>query len=324
MRNQFRAAWASAGVPHIADANSGHPQGLGELIENRKEGLRQVASSAYSLSGIKVKTDAFVHLILLEQSSAKQVAKGIQLGNGETLFARREVIISAGAYCTPQLLLLSGVGPADELASHGISAKVDVPGVGKNLFDHLAIAQWWKLRNPQADLAVGAPNFIKPSFTKGVPMDWVITQGVPHEGLREVLAADGEKADSDHPLLASKRSFIESFVVYVGPNSENPTRPPDGSHVTSTILGLLPTSRGSVTLASSDPNAPPRIDPNCNATETDRYVNRVGLRKIMEVLLDTKEGQEIVQGETVGDGQKPLTSSSSDRELDERIGERGK
>ena len=221
-------------------------------------------------------------------------------------------------------MLLSGIGPTKELEEHGITAVVDAPGVGKNLIDHMAVAQWWKLRNPDAGLSMGSPTFMKPSFAKGSPLDWVATQSVPQDGLKKAIAVEESKVDDSHSLLTPMRSFVESLVVYVGASATLPTIPMDGGHITSTVIGLLPTSRGSVTLASNDPAAAPRIDPNYNATEVDRFVMRSGLRKMMEVLLDTKEGQAIVEGETVAEGCSALTSASSDDQLDERIKERGK
>lgn len=324
LRDQIKAAWASAGVTYTVDANSGQPQGLGELVENRHDGVRQVSSTVYPLAGVEVKTQTIVQRVLLQKRGDAQFARGVQLSNGESLLASEEVILCAGAYRTPQALLLSGIGPAEELASHGIPAVIDAPGVGKNLFDHMAVAQWWKLRDPQAGLALGSPNFSKPSFVKGYPLDWVVTQSVPHEGLKMALTMDDGQIEKSHPLLTPPRSFIESLLVYAGANATSPSIPMDGSHITSTVVGLLPTSRGSVTLASTDSTASPRIDPHYYATEVDRYVMRSGLKKMMEVLLHTKEGQAIVEGETVGEGRSPLTSASSDEQLDERIKERGK
>lgn len=324
LRDQLKAAWASTGVTHIADANSGHPQGLGELVENCADGKRQVTSTIYSLTGVEVKTQTLVERILLEKTSHGPVAVGVQLSNGKTMRAKREVILSAGAYRSPQIMLLSGIGPVQELEKLGIATVVDIPGVGKNLMDHMAVAQWWKLRDPQAGLSLGSPDFFKPSFAKGTPMDWIATQSVPRDGLEKALHIDGENAKDSHPLLNPKRSFIESFVVYVGANATLPTIPMDGGHITSTVIGLLPTSRGSVTLASLDPADAPLIDPNYNATEVDRYVMRSGLKKMMKVLLDTKEGKAIVEGEAVGEGQTVLTSTSSQDQLDQRIRERGK
>jgi choline dehydrogenase-like flavoprotein len=113
-------------------------------------------------------------------------------------------------------------------------------------------------------------------------------------------------------------------MVYVAMNKANPTIAVDGSHVTTVVFGLLPTSRGSVTLASSDPTAAPVIDPNYFATESDRYVLRWGLRNTIGVLLGTKEGQEFIEGETAAEDQRPLDLEATDAELDERIRERGK
>ncbi|KAL9024127.1 MAG: hypothetical protein Q9196_006741 [Gyalolechia fulgens] len=319
LRDPLKAAWASAGVVYTADANSGHPQGLGELVENRADGARQPTSSIYSLAGVEVMLDTLVHRVLLEKRGDAQRASGVQLSNGEVIKANREVILSAGAFRTPQTLLLSGIGPTDELTAHGITAVIDAPYVGKNLIDHFLLAQWWKLRHPQAGLALGSPGFMKPAYAKGTPLDWVVTQSVPQEGLKGALANDGDTVEESHPLLTPTRSFVESLVGYAGTNESSPTIPMDGGHITSTVIGLLPTSRGSVTLASADPNASPCIDPNYNATEVDRYVMRSGLRQMMQVLLETNEGRALIEGETVGQGYSPLTFASSDEQLDEHI-----
>ena len=311
-------------MKYTVDANSGRPQGLGELVENRNDGARQLASTVYPLAGVRVMTETIVGRVLFEKTGNHHIARGVQLSNGETLSATQEVILSAGAYRTPQILLRSGIGPEKELVSHGITALIDSPDVGKNLFDHMAVAQWWKLRNPGEGLALGSPNFNKLAFAKGTPMDWVVTQSVPQEGLKKALAMDEGRTEESHPLLSPVRSFTEFLVVYVGANKSVPTIAMDGSHITSTVVGLLPTSRGSVTLASIDPAASPLIDPNYNATEADRYVLRWGLKKMMEVMQDTQEGRTIVEGETIGEGQSLLTSASSDDQLDERIRTHGK
>lgn len=95
----------------------------------------------------------------------------------------------------------------------------------------------------------------------------------------------------------------------------------DGSHVTTSVISLLPTSRGSVTLSSADPAATPCIDPNYYA---DRYVMRTGLKKTMEILLDIKEGRAFIESETTAEGQSILSSQFSDSGLAECIKERGK
>ena len=158
-------------------------------------------------------------------------------------------------------MLLFGLRPAEELASRGITAVIDAPAVGKNLFDHMAVAQWWKLRDPQAGLALGSSNFNKPEFAKGTPLDWVVIESVPYEGLKQALAKDEGKIENSRPLSTPSRSFTESLVVYVGANETILAISMDGSHITSIVIGLLPTSR------STDPAASQCIDPNYNPEE---------------------------------------------------------
>ena len=323
LRERVRAAWEAAGIKYNADANSGSPQGIGELVENRNNGRRQLTSSVYPLKGVQVMTETLVAGIIIETEGTVKKAKGVRLADGRTFSAANEVILSAGSYRTPQLLLLSGIGPAEELALHGIQQVVEAP-VGQNLHDHMSVALWWKLRNPEEGVAAGSPKFSSPAYGKGVPMDWVVTFTVPDEGLKQALSIDEGMVDDTHSILKPTRSHVESFVVYAGFNPSNPTIPLDGSHVTATALGLLPTSRGTVLLASNDPAAPPIIDPNYYATEADRYVVRAGLRKLVQVITDTKEGQALFEKETVSDGQTPLDLKASDEELDKRVIERGK
>lgn len=306
------------------DCNSGSPQGLGELVESRIDGKRQLASSVYPLTGVEVLTETMVARILMDSQGAIKKATGVELTDGRIFSATEEVILSAGAYRTPQILLHSGVGAMQDLETHGIQQTIDLPEVGHNLHDHMSVPLYWKLRHPEEGLALGSPKFINSNFAKGTPLDWIVTHTVPHEGLKRALAVDEEGVDDLHPLLSPPRSHIESFLVYVGVNESNPVIPMDGSHVVTSAFGLLPTSRGTVNLASSDPAAAPLIDPNYYATEADRYVLRTGLRKIIEVLLNTKEGQAFIEGETAADNQRPLDSQASDAELDERIKARGK
>jgi choline dehydrogenase-like flavoprotein len=89
-------------------------------------------------------------------------------------------------------------------------------------------------------------------------------------------------------------------------------------------MAMLPTSRGAVTLASKDPAIPPRIDPNYYATEADKYVVRTALRKIMQVMMETKEGKAMVKEQAVAEGRNQLSPHSSNEEIDELVRERGR
>jgi len=127
-----------------------------------------------------------------------------------------------------------------------------------------------------------------------------------------------------HPLLSPPRSHTESYFVYVGVNEADPAIPMDGTHITTSVVGLLPTSRGTISLASTDPETAPLIDPNYYATEADRYVMRTGLRKMTQVVLETPQGQELIQSETVPEGFEKLNSKSTDEAIDARVRKYGK
>lgn len=321
LREPLKSAWISAGVNHIADANSGSPQGISELIENRRDGIRQVAGAVYPLDGVKVMLSTLVKRVLIEEDqTSKKVATGVELANGTVITARREVLLAAGAYGSPQILLLSGIGAVENLK--GIPQTVDLPEVGENLHDHMSVGQFWKLRHPEAGLAVGSPAF-DPKFFNGMPMDWIVTQTVPSEGLKTALEIDSGKNEDSNPLLGG-RAHTESYMVYVGASAENPVIPMDGTHVMTSVVDLFPTSRGSVKLASTDPSDAPLIDPNYYATEADRYVLRTGLKKMAEVLLQTDAGCEIVEKEVVSEGLAPLTSNSSDEDIDAHVRLKGR
>lgn len=123
LRSQVRNAWLEIGLPEITDMNGGSPFGFGDVVENRRNGDRQVASTTYSLDRVHVMTETLVSRVIFEEKSAK----GIRLANGTSIRARHEVILSAGAVRTPQILLLSGIGGTEELSSHGIEQIVDLP-----------------------------------------------------------------------------------------------------------------------------------------------------------------------------------------------------
>lgn len=130
------------GLPAITDANGGKPIGVAPYTENwHPKGYRQPAGRAYGLKGVEVITNAQVRRILLEGKTAI----GAELVDGRSFTAKKEVIVCCGAIRTPQVLLLSGIGGAEELAKHGIKQLIDSPEVGLNFHDHVAMAQFFKV-----------------------------------------------------------------------------------------------------------------------------------------------------------------------------------
>ncbi|KAF4625318.1 hypothetical protein G7Y89_g12849 [Cudoniella acicularis] len=319
MREQTKAAFNSIGIKEIKDANCGNPQGLAECTEAWKNGKRQLASHAYPLNGVQVMTGKLVKRVIIEEKDNRKVALGVELSDGSILGATREVILCAGTYRTPQVLMLSGIGSASELLKHNIPQILDLPEVGKNLHDHLGTTQFWKLRNPEKGLSAGSPNFNNPAYMLGLPLDWVAVHTVPAQGLKDALVHDGEMASLDvsHTQL-DDRSQLEFYIIYAAASADPPI-PFDGTHISSSVVGLLPTSRGSVTISSNNPHDDPVIDPNYYATEHDKYVMRSGLKLVGKMLLETQEGLNIVTQEAVPDGLKPLSSILNDEDLDARV-----
>ncbi|KAL2782834.1 hypothetical protein BJX66DRAFT_345483 [Aspergillus keveii] len=324
LREPLKRAWERVGVKSIADMNSGSPVGLGELVENWREGKRQIASEVFEIwnrANVTILTETMVQKVLVEEEGGKKVARGVQLVGGDIFHVEKEVIISAGAYRTPQVLMLSGIGPRDELHKHGIKTLVEADEVGRNFHDHFAFVQWWKLRSPEKGLSIGTPLWKNPAYALGLPCDWIATTQVPREELIRALRQDGETDIEHHPHLAPGAGHVETLVVYApaGAAVSRVNVPMDGTHIASSVLCMSSTSRGRITLASADATTPPQIDPNYYATEFDRTVLRSGIRQVADLLLKTPEGQEIVESETTRPGFKPLGPQPTDEEIDAQV-----
>ena len=252
----FVDAGREAGFPVTDDFNGAEQEGVGPYQVTHKNGERFSAAKAYltpnlGRKNLTVFTEAHTTRILFEDKRATGV-EFRRAGRLEQIGADHEVLMAAGALQTPQILMLSGVGPADELAKHGIGVIHDLPGVGKNLHDHVDATQ-----------VIEAPQ-LKETF------------GVTLGGIARVLKAIPEWRSRRSGMLTTNFAEAGGFV------KSQPSEPiPDlqlhfviaklVDHGRKTVLGhgysvhacvLRPQSRGSVTLASADPFAAPRIDPN--------------------------------------------------------------
>ena len=278
-----------------------------------------IASSVYSLKGVHVLTDTLISRILTEDIDGQVRATGVEILDGKTFTAQREVIVSAGSLRTPQLLMLSGIGPIPELDKHKIPLVFENPGVGRNLWDHIGTKQFWKLRRPEAGASVGAAAWKDPLFSKGNPIDWFACQSISQDGLNAALLQDGVSHAEAAVLTSTPRCHTCTTVQYVATNPAEPAIPMDGSHVTSYVLSMLPTSRGSVSLASADVTDSPVIDFNYYSTEADRYRMREGLRKFATVMDESEAGRYTFEGESVPEGYKRVGKDTPDEEVDRRV-----
>ncbi|KAF6821058.1 glucose dehydrogenase [Colletotrichum sojae] len=311
MREKLSESYQALGVfplPSL-DANAGNPIGYGDLQENRKVGRRQLSSEAFPLDGITVLTDTMVEKVLVEKASnsTSLITKGIRLQNG-TEYLARKTILTAGAYRTPQLLMLSGIGPAGALKEHGIEVKLDQPEVGQNLHDHILMPTAWKVKNPSEGWAYesGNPLFEEPQYGLGQKIDFIATTTLPREGLAAAIAEDeGAEPGPDHPLLRRDRAHVSHSLQYSGASA-------DGSAVLMLSIVLIDTSRGSVGISSADVGDYPVIDANYLATAVDRYAAREALKFDARLLGSdlTPVGRDVLDGELAAD--EPLTVQSSD------------
>ncbi|KAI1206797.1 GMC oxidoreductase [Annulohypoxylon truncatum] len=316
LRNPIEQGWKELGVEKNPDPFVGGLAGLSEYYESWVDGKRRPAQLAYPLGGVTVKTSCPALQILFEKGGALPRATGVKLANGETITAKKEIVLSAGSLQTPRLLLRSGVGDPSTLSTHGVPLVQPLPGVGQQYFDHFALFQWFKLKDPSRGLAVGHPNLSDPAFVAGMPADWNNNEGPPRHVLEKALDEDGVTGAEREALLQPGRVFVEILVVY---HPLAPAFPLDGSIVCTSTMLTLPSSRGRVSLAQDVDSATPLIEPNYFTTALDRVCLIHGVRRVLKLMLGTEAMKGYVESEAVFPGLTALTPESSDSEIEDRI-----
>jgi choline dehydrogenase-like flavoprotein len=224
-------------------------------------------------------------------------------GRSEVIEASREVVLSAGAFGSPQLLLLSGIGPQDELARHGIEVRVESPGVGAGLVDHVDFALLYK--SACKDLFGITPR----TALRGVKGLRDIRHG---RGLLTTNYAEGGAFFRSRPGM--ERPDIQLHFV-TGLVDDHSRKLHFHYGVSCHVCVLRPKSRGSLRLASRDPRAAPLIDPNFLGEEDD----------LRDLLAGVKAAREIMDGEALRpyrNGEMYTATARSDDELADRIRQR--
>lgn len=288
----FVAAGGEAGYPYNDDSNGAMREGFGPVDVTASHGVRSSTAAAYlrpvrNRANLTIITGAQTTRVLFDGKRATGIAyrKG---GAEHLLYADREVILSAGAINTPQLLMLSGIGPAAHLLEHGITPRADLPGVGQNLQDHLAIAVKHRSLQPISMFKYFSP--IRGMMALG---QYILFRKGP-------LADPGMEAiafvKSDPALDEPDIKF--HFVMALYKNNGREMTPEHGFFAHINVA--RPESRGSVRLASADPSAPPVIDQNYMASAADRHVLRRGVRIARDVFaqkaFDPYRGEELAPG----------------------------
>jgi choline dehydrogenase-like flavoprotein len=242
---QSATAW---GLPRNDDFNGCHQIGVGPFQLTQSHGRRWSAADAYLRSAsertnLAVHTRAVAHRILLEGGRAVGVVYD-QDGVQRAARVDGEVLLSAGCFNSPQLLMLSGIGPAQHLREHGVDVAVDLPGVGANLHDHPTLPMIWSTRDATDVLALALDSKARVQFRAGEP-------GPLNSALCDVGGFFSTTGDTDTPNMeihVAPVAFADGLV------------PPSTPSFTGTVSLLDPASRGSVRLSSAEATDAPLID----------------------------------------------------------------
>ena len=294
----FINAGKEAGYPVTEDFNGAEQEGFGRYQRTIFKGERWSASFAYlrpienQRPNLKIISTGVVTRVLIEKGKAV----GVEVAEGKGRIARqiradREVILSAGAVQSPQILQLSGVGDPEVLKRHGIETKVKSTGVGSNLQDHLDVTVIHDMPVPMS--AYSQQKGIK---KLGVGLQYLYNQTGP--GADNFLQAGAFLSSRPGLSMPDIQLHLVNAIMMDHGNAG-----PEKDGYTVHACQLRPESRGTVMLASNDPFAHPAIDPNYLATEEDRRVMREAVRMVREVCrqnaLKAYTGGEIMPGASV-------------------------
>jgi choline dehydrogenase len=289
------------GIARTADFNGETQEGVGYYRLFTRNGWRSSSATAYlrpaaRRANLRVETGAHVTRILFDGRRAMGVA---YRKDGRTVEVRaREVILSAGAIQSPQLLQLSGIGPTELLSSMGIPVVADLPAVGENLQDHLQLRLMYRCTRPittNDDLATWRGKL-------RIGAKWLLTRKGP-------LAIGINQAGLFTRVLPESKSPDVQFHFATLSAELAGARPHPWSGFTMSVCQLRPASRGRVRIRSADPFEAPAIQPNYLSAELDRRCAIAGVR-LARALAATRALKPYVAAEY-----RPGKETSSDDEI---------
>jgi len=267
LTGRIMAAVEAAGVPRVPDYNGPEQDGVSPVQVTQKGGKRWSAADAYLRPAM-----GRPNLTVLTKKQVTGVqrsggrATGVRLAGGDTILAGREVLVAAGAIGSPQLLMLSGIGPADHLRSVGVGVDHDLPGVGQNLQDHPYLVCVWAVTEPESLYGADKPRAL---------FEWLLRKTGP---LTSTVAEAFAFVRSRPGLPAADLQFHLAPAYFV----DNGFDDYDGHAMTLGPVLVSPRSRGRVTLRSSDPSAKPQILTNALAEPEDVAALVAGVRLARE------------------------------------------
>ncbi|WP_395404027.1 GMC family oxidoreductase [Pseudoduganella sp. UC29_106] len=265
----FREAAAETGIPKIEDFNRGDNFGCSYFEVNQKRGIRWNTAKAFLRGAAKrpnltIMTGCHVEKLIIEKGDQGAVCKGVIFTGGGTKWtaeAKRETLLAAGAVGTPQILQLSGIGPAETLRAAGIEPVVAREGVGANLQDHLQLRMVFRIQGTKT-LNIMANSWLGKAR---IGLEYALFQSGPMSMAPSQLGAFAKSHDSEatpnlqyHVQPLSLERFGEPLHTFPA--------------FTASVCNLRPTSRGHVRIASADSYAPPKISPMYLSTPEDKKV----------------------------------------------------
>jgi choline dehydrogenase/4-pyridoxate dehydrogenase len=275
----YAEAGRAAGHGWTDDYNAKVQQGFSRLQMTIGKGRRCSSATAYLRPALRrrnlnVRVHALTSRILIDNGRATAV-EYLRAGAMHTARARREIILSGGVINSPQLLMLSGIGDADELKRHDIPVKVALPGVGRNLQDHASVILMYQRREPGPFFAMMRYDRIARELVKAYFFGKGFAADVPG-GIVAFLKSSAQLALPDTQILLTAAPL--GAWPYL-----KPFKAPFTDGFASRIVMLHPESRGEVTLQSQDPKAHPRILQRFLSTDADWRAVRAGVRIAREI-----------------------------------------
>lgn len=272
----FVRAGQEAGIPYNEDFNGARQEGVGFYQTTSANGERQSTPVAFlaPIGGdrlLTLRTEATVEAVRIENGAASGVHYRLRDNTTQSATARQEVIISAGAFGSPRLLQLSGIGPGDVLARHGIDVVRDIPGVGANFQDHYQAGVYGRTRGPLSLL--GEDKGLR-AIRNG--LQWMLFRSGL---LTSNIVESGGFVSTD----GSGRPDIQfTTVAALTGDADRPPLP--GHGISISPCNLRPRSRGTVTITSRDPEAPLKIEANVLGDEEDMATLVRGVRLARKIL----------------------------------------
>lgn len=266
----FLAAGQAEGFALNADFNGAVQEGLGFYDFNTRDGRRESSATAFlrpvmQRKNLSILTRTTVRRIILAEGRATGLILR-RAGSETTVSARREIVLCGGTINTPQILNLSGIGNPVDLARIGLEAVVESPQVGRNLQDHLGVYLTYACKDP-----ITLYRLFRPDRAVAAILRAYLTGKGPATAVP--LEAGGFLRTRDDLAIP------DIHLTFVPGLSLETTRSGQGRHgYLINFYPLRPESRGTVTLASADPDAAPTIDPAYLSAEADRIVTRDGVR----------------------------------------------